>query len=269
MNFGFEKLFQVNFRHSYFNNGTPNCFKVSPTKETNLILLNNSLLFKEKETGFIIAFESHNNSNVRSRDSIMKLDEILKFTVSLNDPFFFNYTEVVAGNLSNSVFHFHNFDDNKSLLHTLDFAESNDLVDKETVASEMFIKPFAIIQIQLSKVNTEEYFIQYKEKSSYWRYLFVSEHLKTISVPAVLNSEVQFSEPSELVLPNGKIAIAFESLEPIPLKQRSSRQFQLVENFDRLTSKGKTVIKHLPHPDVNIISKLSSGGNKEYSEIII
>jgi hypothetical protein len=269
MKFGFNILFFVNFRHSYFENEIPNCFSVEPTSETSLILRNNSFIFKQKESSFLIAFESSNKDVTRTRDSIISDTDTLKFIVKLNDPLLFNYTSVETDNILQRIFYFHNRITNNQLLHAGEFVQENDLVAREDVASELFVKPFAVIEIQLSKVKTEQYFIRFKEKASYWRYLLVSDHLKTLTNPAIINPFIQFNGPKEIVLPNNVKAVSFVSDIPISIKQRAEKQFQLVENYDRSTQKGKVIIRNLPHPNVNIISKLGTDQDVKYSEIII
>lgn len=273
MDFQYKILSQVNFKHSYFSDGIPRCFSIKPTIETEKLLLNHSLLFKPKNSGFLLAFESFNNGSERSREEVITSDKILKFIVTLNDPLFFNYTSITTPNLSSSVFHFHNFDkDRLSYLHSSENVESSDLVSATDIANEFFTKPFAIIELQLSRLLAEEYTISFKEKSTYWRYLLVSEYLKELTKPAVLNGSIVFNGPVEIKLPNNKMALAFESNIPIGIKQRTDKFFQLVENYDVATNKGKTIIKSLPQPNVNIISKINGDVqilHKEYSEIIL
>ena len=269
MNFSFDILTNVNFRHSYYDNEMPNCFLVEPTPETSMILRNHSIIFKNKKSGFMLAYESHSNQNIRTKDSIISITETLKFTVKLTDYLFFNYTSVDSVNIANRVFYFHNSFETDNLLHSNNYVTEENLFPAEEISPELFVKPFAIIELQLDKVKTDQYFINFQEKSSYWHYLLISDHLKALTNPAILNPLINFSGPKEVILPNKSKALSFESEVPIPIKQRSDKQFQLVENYDSINSKGKVIIKSLPHPNVNIISKLSANEDRIYSEIII
>jgi hypothetical protein len=246
-----------------------NCFLVEPTAETSLVLRNYSIIFKNKKSGFMLAYEAYNNQNIRTKDSIISLTDKLKFTVTLKDYLFFNYTSVDSINIANRVFYFHNSFENDNLLHLNNYVTEENLFPTEEISPELFVKPFAIIELQLNKVKTDQYYINFQEKSSYWRYLLVSDHFKTLTNPAVLNPLINFSGPKEVTLPDNSKALSFESDVPISIKQKSDKQFQLVENYDNINGKGKVIIKNLPHPNVNIISKLNTTQDRVYSEIII
>lgn len=269
MNVGFDILLQVTFLHSYFDNEIPNCFTVEPTAETFVTLRNHSIIFKNKGSGFTLVYESRNNLNTITKDEITSLADKLTFAVKLKDDYFFNYTSVDSTNVANSIFYFHNNFETTDLLHANEYVTEENLVLAEEVSPQLFTKPFAIIELQLNKVKTDRYFIKFQEKSSYWRYLLVSDHFKMLTTPAVLNSMIPFSGPKEITLPNNAKALSFESEVPISFKQRSDKQFQLVENYDTDAGRGKVVVKNLPHPNVRIISKLNTNQDKVYSEIII
>jgi hypothetical protein len=271
MDVSYSILFRVNFRHSYFADDMPKCFSVKPTGDTEKFMLNNGMLLKAKPDGFMIAFESYNNGKAYTSDSILASGEALTFAVSLNDPLFFNYTAVEAADIGTSAFYFHNHDQagRSSSLHASEYAGAEDIVPAKDLPYQFFNKPFALIDIRLDLLDTEDYLIRFREKSTYWRYLLVSDHLRELDKPAVLNGSVVFTGPVEIELPGKRTALAFESGIPVSIRQRSEKTFQLVENYDADTNKGKTVIKALPHPDINIISKLNTQDSKEYSEIVI
>jgi hypothetical protein len=271
MNVKYSILFRVNFRHSYFADNIPKCFSVRPTADTEKFLLNNGMLLKVNYEGFVIAFESFSNGKEYSSDPIFASGETLTFAVTLNDALFFNYTAVEAADIGTSVFYFHNQDPalRSSSLHASEYAGAEDLVSAKDLPQQFFTKPFALIEIRLNDVYTGDYEIRFKEKSTYWRYLLVSDHLRELHQPAVLNGSIVFTGPVEIELPGKRTALAFESVIPVSIRQRSEKTFQLVENYDADSNKGKTVIKTLPHPDINIVSKLNGQDSKEYSEIVI
>jgi hypothetical protein len=269
MNFSHKELVRINFRHSYFLDGIPNCFSVKPTIETERFFLNNNLLFKNKNSHFIIAYESFNNGIERTMEDVLELNAILRFTITLTDSLFFNYTSISTSDISNSIFHFHNFnEDKRQFLHSDENVLLKDLVSVSNFDFNFFIKPFALIELQLNNIHSKEYIINFKEKQTHWRYLIVSEHLKDLSEPAVIGPTA-FNGPIEIILPDSKTALSFESTIPIGIKQRSEQSFQLVENYNLSSNKGKIVIKNLPQPNVNNISKIRDEGQNEYSEIII
>ncbi len=269
MNSQYSILFQVNFRHAYFAGEIPDCFSVRPTADTDAFLLNQGMLFKSRRDGFAIAFESYNNGQQYTAADALAHDHKLTFVMGLSDPLFFNYTDVI-GDIANSVFLFRNNTTAGSLvLHASEYVGTEDLVKLEELGYPFFRKPFALIELHLNTMRAGEYAVQFREKSTYWRYLLVSDHLRELQRPAVLNGSVVFNGPVEIELPGNKRALAFESEQPLSISQRPGKNFQLVENYDAETNKGKAVIKMLPHPDVNCISRLGPSNGKYYSEIFI
>lgn len=269
MNFGAEILFSLDLLHSYFVNEIPNCFSVEPTLETQHLIRNYSLIFKQKNNGFLMISEISDSTQKPKHENLNTSNEILRFFVKLNDAYFFNYTAIEAVDIRKNIFYFSNNTASRHFLHIADFVSNDDVVLVESIAPDAFVKPFAIIDIYLNKINTQQYTIRFKEKSTYWRYLLLGDTLKELNSPAILSNGVVFKGPSQITLPNQMMGIAFESEAPIALKQRPENQYQLHENFDMSTMKGKVVIKNLPHPDITRISKTTEDKTANFSEIIL
>ena len=89
--------------------------------------------------------------------------------------------------------------ENDNLLHLNNYVTEENLFPTEEISPELFVKPFAIIELQLNKVKTDQYYINFQEKSSYWRYLLVSDHFKTLTNPAVLNPLINFYHGNFLI----------------------------------------------------------------------
>jgi hypothetical protein len=270
MNTKHELLAQIHFRHAYFLNNIPNCFSVTPSAETERVLLNHALIFKKSNDGFRLAFEAVNNAQTKTRKEVIASEEILRFVVTLKDELFYNYTQTGTTDILNSCFHFHNFNSNSDeRLHTSEYASAADCVDEQLFKNESVTKPFAYIELKLSNLVKEVYYIHFREKETYWRYLLVSDYLQTLVNPAILNGSITFTGPVPVLLPNDSKALVFESTKPIGIKQKQESVFQLVESYNSELKKGRIVIKMLPYPDVKNISKIFFGENKEYSEIIL
>jgi len=132
MKFEFQELFSVEFSHNYFNHfeklrdqSSPyNGFTVNPTVITGKYLLNNGLLFKKLNAGFLIGYNKQNAGKEISREDFLKASgcSILTFRIDLADYSFYNYTGFVQpdsnkdifngnlpGNLNDLIFHFWNY----------------------------------------------------------------------------------------------------------------------------------------------------------------
>lgn len=269
----FEILFDLSFRHGYFADAAPDCFGLEPDRNTAEYFRNHNLLFKAKTGGFTLFFESESNDAKKSREEVLAEKGFLRFVVSLRDPLFFNYTTPAPENAASSVFYFnevHQAGDKSLRLHAEDHVSIADLKDLADLKDDFFVRPFAIIDLELSAISSTQLTISFREKSTYWRYLIVSDHLKDLQEPAVINDSMLFDGPQKILLPNNTEALAFVSQQPIALQRRATKKIQLLENFDRATQKGKVVLRALPMPDVNVISLVSKERSaEEFSEIII
>jgi hypothetical protein len=270
----FEILFDFSFRHGYFDAAVPDCFRVEPDGETAGYLRNQNILFKPKADGFTVFFESENNDLKRTRQDVLSEKRALRFLVALRDPLFYNYTTPTPENVANSVFYFNGIHsqerDKEQRLHAEDHVSAADLKSLAEVKGDFFVRPFAVIDLELSTALSAGLTIRFQEKSTYWRYLLVSDHLKDLHEPAVVNGSVLFDGPQKVLLPDNTEALAFVSQQPISLQRRSNKKIQLLENFDKATQKGKVVLRALPAPDVNIISLVpKERTGAEFSEIII
>ena len=128
----FDELFSIEFRHNYFNNlekpGEQDSFfnglTVKPSVSTGQFLLNNGLLYKRLNAGFLIGYNRQYTGKKTSREDILKAlgNSILTFRIDLADYSFYNYsgfiqsdsgkeiyTGKLPGNLGDLIFHFWNY----------------------------------------------------------------------------------------------------------------------------------------------------------------
>jgi len=110
MNFRFKELFRVEFRHRYFSgNGLYNGISVKPSAKTRQVILNNGLLFKAMNGGFIIGYETGAGTEEQDRADVLKTGALLSFRLDLIDQGLYNYTGNLPESISNLVFHFWNY----------------------------------------------------------------------------------------------------------------------------------------------------------------
>ncbi len=277
MKYAFEILVSVSFNHSYFSNQKFSGLSVEPSEQTSRTLLNHGLMIKQIDGGFHILFDKYFAGETREKSDVLKHDLLCQFTLRLNDRSFYNYTEPVEGNINTGIFYFHNtFKSSLNLkksLHGDRFVSSDDLIPMEEFADKFFVKPFGRLDLQLSAGLEDTYSINFKAKETYWRYILVSDDLKSLNSPAIIDSvSSEFFDGPETLPVRGKDTLAFRSKNPISFNQIAKNIFQLVDNYDAESGRYKVVMRALPSADPNNITLIDSNTNNRtlnYSEIFI
>jgi len=271
----YEILTQVEFKHRYFLNNKLECFTVQPDNNTNAFFLKSGLIFKAFNTGFKLLFASFQNGEKKDRSSVLE-DFVLRFQITLNDPYFFNYTDCGAKKWDSGFYHFNNFGEEKERfssinLHNEEFVSNADTVDESTFGQKFLRKPFGIVELQLRYDLQTAYVVHFREIESYWRYIIVGDHFKNLAQLAIIGKDVAFEGPGNITLPDNREGISFVSLSPIGHKQRPDEYFKLVDHYTEEESAYTILIKALPVPDTKHISSITANknDNKYYSEIFI
>lgn len=148
MNFRFEELFTVEFRHRYFgNNGLFNGIKVTPTATTQQFMFNNQLLFKELGTGFMMAYETGSSNQQQNRTALLKTESTLIFRVDLTDKNFYSYTANLPDGISNLIFHFWNYNTAEKLYR------KNGLLQNDEFIGEADMNDTRLLEQMKEQVN--------------------------------------------------------------------------------------------------------------------
>lgn len=280
MNTSFDILFTVLFRHAYFSSSKLECLVVDPDKNTAQAIVNNGLLFKPFKDGFRILFETSFAGRERERAELLNGELTLRFILTLSDPDFYNYTSMAAGNIKDVIFYFRNSLNNvingqTAILHHEEFASEKDLLSVKDAGENFFVKPFGLLDVELSSALMPENAVRFDKKASYWQYIVVGDHLKGLTNPAILNTNNQavFNGPEKIRLPDKREALLFTSQTPINIAERPDDLFQLVENYESGSGKHKVIKRSLPVPDIRLVSSGSGKSDPEkkttYSEIFI
>jgi len=273
----YEVLLNVAFNHTYFSSNVFAGMVFMPSASTQLVFLNNGLLFKPYSGGFRILFDTNFYGNERKREELIAVGLDCRFIATLTDSGFYNYTAITGNDISKKVFHFYNSTrDNEYMnasLHAGEFVSENDLTNIADFDETYFVKPFAILDLKIANELPEYYSINFKAKETIWRYILLGQHLKLLNRPAILDNrgEEQFEGPMILKF-SGTNGLAFKSKKTISLSEASLQNFQLVENFDSETGKFKVVIRSLPTANPDLITLIKSDKTKEnnnYTEIFI
>ncbi len=277
MNFKFETLCSVNFRHTYFRGEKFSGMTAVPLAETGVNMRKYGLVFRSFGDGFTIMFDSEFAGSPRNRDLVLSEGITLSFRLDLGDQSLYNYTASLPASINNSFFYFSNFSkgENGSFrqiqLHEDEFAGMKDMVDAGAYSDQYFSLPFGHLDLKLHPGLEMKMEIRFSARSVYWQYILISDHLKTLSAPAVLNKTSQkiFKGPEAVELPESRSGIGFISEEPITLSNQPNRQFQLVDNYDASVNRFKVVMDVLPNPDIHVVSmNFSSAKNNAEKNII-
>lgn len=278
MNLSYEPLFAVFFKHDYFNNEKTAAFGVMPDAGTADYMRKAGLLCRSHPDGFAVLFDRNHAGNVRSKETVLKTGKNLRFHLLCKDALLFNYTDLPQEyRPGESCFYFTNRQEHKDgRLHRKETISKEDLCQGQTfpLTTERNCL-FGLIKLVLQDVTRDDYFICLAARSTYWRYVLVSDYAKELERPAILDKEstVAFTGPSPLTLPDKKEAIAFVSQSKLPLRQQFGQSFRLVETHDTANGKCKTIVPRLPYPDIRHLSVIDvrSGGENpsHYSNIIL
>ncbi|MGV3685020.1 MAG: hypothetical protein ACO1NS_05295 [Daejeonella sp.] len=277
MNYRFETLVTVYFRHSYFSDQLFGGFIIEPSDRSLRKLLNHGLMLKPFNGGFRILFDVNFAGGSRERSDALRDEVLCECVLRLTDKGFYNYTEPMEGDITSGIFYFHNMlKDSNSLkrsLHSDSYVTSEDLLPLDSFEERYFSKPFGKLDLLLSAGLEDSYTITFKAKETYWRYILVSDDLKSLNSPAILDSlSAESFEGPETLPVRGKDALAFRSKSPISFSQKARNVFQLVDNYDAETGRYKVVMRALPSADPNHITLIDSDSpprTLNYSEIFI
>ena len=263
MNQHYGILCKVHFEHLYFTSSHFTGYKLIPTDESRSLFLKYGLIIKYQPDGFIILFTNSFDGSLRDRESMLKEINTVQFSFHVTDPYFYIYTGNLPVNLGKIFFWLSNFDEKtqvvreSNLLHMSEFVSERDM--KSSADASIFS---GYIEIRFDVQLKEDLYIRFLNRSTYWRYILVSEHLREFEKPAIFDkaNKKLFSPPEIIELPNGKTGIAFTSAEAIALTQQSDNHFRLVVNYDETTKQfERELISILPGPGLGAVIKLNDG----------
>lgn len=277
----YETLFSVSFGHEYFGNDVYSGFKISPTAETQNDLLRYGFIFKENLGGFLVFYDSHFQGNLRSRENALKSAISLVFNIINVNANFITFTGGITDNVdldvSKQIFCFTNqpfgTDGCRNSLQEKDYVGTSEMIHLADYPEKFFSKPFGQIRILLCDSLEKSFKISFAAKSSHWRYLLVSDFLKSLASPAIINKVTGelFIGPDTLQISGMGEVLAFHSAAPIMSTATPNKSFQLVENYEADSGKFRVLFGILPNPIPGSISKLPGleSGEIKFSEIFL
>jgi hypothetical protein len=266
----FNILVKVNCSHSYFYDGVFNGFAIKVTDGANKIFNNHDLIMKPFNGGFYILYDQNFAGTTRTREDVLKEKLTLDFTLVLTDPLFYNYTADAPAQIDQSIYLFNNSLNPSGSLHSGDFVSEDDVQPLSFFNEQFFVKPFAKLILALNSSLQNEYTIKFNARSTYWRYILMSNYLQELNSPAIIDTDSTnaFGAPLKVDLPGNQQVNAFTSDKALQLSQRPVKAFQLAENYEPSSTKYRVVIRSLPYPDISAISRLPNS-TSNFSDIFI
>jgi hypothetical protein len=267
----FDVLVKVNFSHSYFSDGVFNGFTINVTDASNKVLNNHDLIMKPFNGGFYILYNQNFASTTRTRQDVLNENLTLDFTLVLSDPLFYNYTADAPAQIDQSIYFFNNTLNKNGGLQVGEFVSESDVQPVSYFKERFFVKPFAKLTLAINGDLQNEYTIKFKARSTYWRYILMSNYLQELNSPAIIDADSAnaFGVPAKIDLPGNRQVNAFTSGQTLQLSQRPVKVFQLAENYESGSAKYKVVIRSLPYPDISAISRLPNNSSSNFSDIFI
>jgi hypothetical protein len=273
----YESLFNVHFKHEFFDSGNLDQIVVKPTNATMKTLRDYELICRSDKGKFSIHHPTTFASESITRNNILSDNLDLDFTLQCADKHLMSYTKLLPQNIENKMFLFQypTISNESNKLHSNNYVSEIDLIDFRDFEIPYFSKPFGHLRIKTDENTPIDNYIQFATPSLYWRYIIRTSYLLDYPGLAITNKSktVFFDGPSPIILPNGDSALSFISPSIIPQKQFSSLTWQLIEQYQKETNYGKVVIPNLPQPNHKSISFLGEEnkikGEKRILDIIV
>jgi hypothetical protein len=258
---GFHKIVSVKINHSYFADKTCKSIRFKPTQSTSKLMRFLGLIFKNTLDGFLIFAESFQyfSSQLLILEN-SKVEELLQFEFELEGDFYI-YTDLEA-NTNNFLTYCSDYisnTENEGIIKLLRLPK-----DYENATSHnLNIVLASLNKIATTKITTD-FEIEFVARSIQWRYIIIDKTIFCLPNLRICNSKITFTEPVEIVLNNSTKAFVFSSGEHlIPLSEAYDFYFSLVlqeTNEELQAATYKTLIKHLPRPDLNSIRMSNLNG---------
>lgn len=273
MRSSYKILFSVSLRHAFFGEGYPDCFRVIPAEETKSTLLKAGCIFRNTAAGFNVAYDVYRSGNARSREAVLAEVHDMIFFITASDPYLFNYTDALYRfSPDERIAYFTNRKDTPGILHYGPSVSGDDMVGRGLLRGISFPKQsVGFIRVKCNRPVSEQFEIKFGSRSSYWRYVLLSEHLASMAKPAILcrDGDYEFVRGNDITLPDNRTAKCFFSTKSVEMKAAHRHSIFLVEGYDGDTGRYKIVLETLPSPSRTslVISEPVKGqGEKAVSE---
>lgn len=164
--------------------------------------------------------------------------------------------------------------------------EDKNVVDTFLYLPKLLKTPAAMFQVRLGKnwqqkilqlLNDKQPLpcksmgIQFKARQAYWRYYLSSKYSNNLQNLAINTGQekITFKDLGNVVLPNGKEAIKFESEIPLIIQDETLYQFELARKAGGRTNATDLILQKLPTPSVESLKPDRKDNTIAYSDMYI
>lgn len=242
----YKKIFSVTFSHSYFQKKTASPIVVQPSKSSIDLMSQYAILLRQTTSGIELLYNAAESvesilRNIKETSGISSFD----FDLKCMDPFFYSYTELPSQEIQ--LVYSSDTKSNRNEKDTIVLYPNFIEGQNENRLGQIHIQFTDLIKFYNN--NTPVTFtISFNSRSTQWQYFIINSGkspLQEMSIES--NSNIKFSSPKEIVLPNGQNATLFTSETLIPLSNLPEHKFNLIDS-------GKTIISGLPIPNVTTLT---------------
>ncbi len=113
--------------------------------------------------------------------------------------------------------------------------------------------------------------IKFKARQAYWRYFLLSKYSNNLQNLAINTGQdkITFKEIGNVVLPNGKEALQFESDVPLIMQDENLYQFELARKAGGRTNATDLILQKLPSPSIDSVRPDKADNQVAYSDMYI
>ncbi|TAE74780.1 MAG: hypothetical protein EAZ85_03960 [Bacteroidetes bacterium] len=113
--------------------------------------------------------------------------------------------------------------------------------------------------------------IKFKARQAYWRYYLLSKYSNNLQNLAINTGQekIIFKEIGNVVLPNGKEALQFESEKPLMIQDENLYQFELARKAGGRSNATDLILQKLPSPSIDSIKPDKTNIDIAYSDMYV
>jgi hypothetical protein len=264
----YNLLFDLQVKHHYFESGDCEGLIFSGLGKTLALIKNYSFKIVSSTAGFTF----YANSDFSNKDFLTYIESVsgatsFEFSATTLNTNFYRFTDLPVNELGLLVYDSDNgiVDDKESILLKEGF-------EQRTNVNKLFKLSVNFKDIIKSNKNSSlHYEIQFKPRSSQWKYNIINNSKQLIDGLSIkTSSNIRFNSGEKIILKNGQEATCFSSKgNMIPLSESPQYEFDLETTTTKLgNNRTKTIFKGLPYPNPSQIEINQMDGKELISSLI-
>lgn len=258
----------------FFSAGSCRDLTFVPTPQSAIALEKAGLLTRNTLNGIRVFYDDDSSDSLRLYAADPDRPLTLGFKVFSQDPCFQNYTEP-SPHKEDSILYFDNrraaIDPTGRLrLHEGETVSETDftplhspLLAEMLSNTDRLVRPLCVVNVCIAAgerrffsdqltIIPQSYYLKFKARSTFWKYYLLGHLAREDVAITDLDNETAFVFTGEESLADNRVAFAFRSTTPIPLREKSTCRFQLKEGN---SGGGKVLIMRLPVASTSQITR--------------